>query len=463
MKKYDVAIIGAGPAGLFAALTILKNSRNKTILLVDKGKQVSDRKCCKDCLICSARNCCDVLCGVGGSGLFSDGKLVLDLHSGGKLDSIASLSDKKRHELEESIIRTLKDHDGQSEASPLVSEERCQYWKYQCKNAGLEIKRYDVLHMGTSNLQHITKNLADDICKDSRIQLRTDYCIEKIERDIHGVSTLISTEGEAVQSKHVIFAVGKTGSEWLKKALSKFNVAFYKENTYLGVRLEVPNYAVQRIFSYSFDPKIWAYYDDRKVKTHCFCRNGEVICTNYMGYPVVGGHTPFTKKNGIPDDLQSPAGNFNILVSTKRSNADIISLLESTRQLNPAGILVQSLQNYLNPDQNDSETYIESKKVVKANIRQLLDSFDSIGTIIADFILRLSRLFPDIINSNSKVYAPSIEWYMDSVVVSKYMETSQPDWFTVGDGAGISQGIVHSAATSIIAAEEICRRMKIRS
>ena len=90
MINYDVAIIGAGPAGLFAAYHILEHCGAATVVLVEKGKAVQDRKCCESCQTCAERDRCSILCGVGGGGLFSDGKLILDLHSGGKLDAITS-------------------------------------------------------------------------------------------------------------------------------------------------------------------------------------------------------------------------------------------------------------------------------------------------------------------------------------------------------------------------------------
>ena len=89
-----------------------------------------------------------------------------------------------------------------------------------------------------------------------------------------------------------------------------------------------------------------------------------------------------------------------------------------------------------------------------------MDDFESTGKIISDFVLRLSKIVPGILSEDSLVYAPALEWFMNCVEVDSNMETSRKGWFAVGDGAGLSQGIVHSAATSIIAAEEICRRIK---
>lgn len=464
MKNFDVAIIGAGPAGLFATHCILKYSKQATILLIDMGKAAQDRKCCGNCQICGEKERCSVLCGVGGGGLFSDGKLILDLHAGGKLDAVANLNEDKREELITTIVETLKHYDGQSEPSPNITADKQDRWRRLCSAEGLEIKHYDVLHMGTENLNHITTRFATAICENPRVSLKLNCEIVRLENDPHNRSILCSSNGEFFSAENVIFSVGKTGSNWLRSLFSENKIHFRKENTYVGIRLEVPHKAIDELLEYSFDPKIWTYYGERKVKTHCFCRHGDVVCTNYMGFSVVGGHTRFTAKNNVTFGNQSLRGNFNILASTKHTEKDIYQALEQFRQINPNGVVVQKLSDFLYS--NNSGT-LENAAIMAhmtqcktGNIRKILDNFDTVGTTITDFILRLSRIVPGILDDNSLVYAPALEWFMDSVEVDSNMETSHKGWFAVGDGAGLSQGVVHSAATSIIAAEEICRRMK---
>ena len=47
MDKYDLIIVGAGPAGIFTAVELLRHGSNKKILLVEKGKPVEQRRCPK--------------------------------------------------------------------------------------------------------------------------------------------------------------------------------------------------------------------------------------------------------------------------------------------------------------------------------------------------------------------------------------------------------------------------------
>src|SRR3989304_9880912 len=73
MNTYDVIIVGAGPAGIFAGLELLASQKNLRILLLEKGEGLSDRKPS------------DIFHGFGGAGTFSDGKLNLSTAVGGFL------------------------------------------------------------------------------------------------------------------------------------------------------------------------------------------------------------------------------------------------------------------------------------------------------------------------------------------------------------------------------------------
>ena len=84
---YNVAIIGAGPAGIFSALEIVKLRPEWKVVLIEKGQKIEKRKCpiregSPKCVNCKR---CGLLCGWGGAGAFSDGKFNFTTEFGGWL------------------------------------------------------------------------------------------------------------------------------------------------------------------------------------------------------------------------------------------------------------------------------------------------------------------------------------------------------------------------------------------
>uniref|UniRef100_UPI0040250116 FAD-dependent monooxygenase n=1 Tax=Eubacterium sp. TaxID=142586 RepID=UPI0040250116 len=90
MKKYDVAIVGAGPAGIFTAVEMLRKGSKKSIIIIEKGKSVEKRRCPKavtgKCMNCKPY--CHITTGFSGAGAFSDGKLSLSYEVGGSLPEL---------------------------------------------------------------------------------------------------------------------------------------------------------------------------------------------------------------------------------------------------------------------------------------------------------------------------------------------------------------------------------------
>lgn len=445
MGNFDVIIIGAGPAGLFTAHYLLNHS-NAHVLLLEKGYDTNSRGCIQNCSNCIVHDKCSVLCGVGGAGLFSDGKLVLDLNAGGHLDSVSTISNREKQALSAQIEKTLRKYDGKSEDGPSFNQEKSLDFIQRFNSCGFDIKYYGVTHIGTDNLKRIIFNFIADLKRHSNFHLLTGTQVINIERT--GKKTIVLTnKGESFSTDFLVFAVGKTGSSWMQDLFDRYQIEHQQTQTYIGIRLETKQEYLQELFTYSFDPKIWTHINGHKVKTHCFCRHGDIICTNYLGVPIVGGHTKATNRN-MPLEQVSERSSFNILVSINNSTDEIKRVLDRFGEKKRTGLSKQTLGEFMGECSSSSDSF-----------RGILNDLGRSGDCIAVFISALNQVVPGVSSPQNTVYAPALEWFMDSVQVDQNMETSQNRWYAIGDGAGLSQGIMHSAATGVIAAKDICSRL----
>ena len=72
----DVLIIGAGPAGIFTAIELMRKSKDMKVILADSGSAISERACpARTTGKCAGCQPCNILHGWSGAGAFSDGKL----------------------------------------------------------------------------------------------------------------------------------------------------------------------------------------------------------------------------------------------------------------------------------------------------------------------------------------------------------------------------------------------------
>lgn len=465
VKMKTICIIGAGPSGLFCAHKILseycyRNVRDKVrIIVIESGNKPADRACpgvadgvCKKC------KCCSILSGGGGAGLFSDGKIIQDLSVGGHNDTVLALSTEEKEEYISYITQTLVDFDGVSKYKDKPSKEIQQDYNIRLKAFDLKAKYYGVLHMGSSNLSHILDGFLGYLSNSDVIDIRYNTTVTHIENS--GNRYLLYSEEELICSAdYVVMAVGKSGASWLKNTLQPVGVNFKKTGYYFGLRVEVPQKYLLPLSNLSFDPKIYRELNgERKIKMHCFCRKGNVIMTNYEQCVVAGGHSPYTENN-LPF-AQAEYGNFNVLLSyPKTSNYRV--LLERFKSVSANTLLVQKLGDFKSnklPNLRDDFAYARASQAKAGNIRAIIND-EIFSQEFLSFVDSLDRVFPGIGNDNNLLYGPAFEWCMDTVEVSKDMETNMPNLFAIGDGAGLSQGIMYSAATGMIAAKCIVERM----
>lgn len=460
-----ICIIGAGPSGLFCAHKILKYfyenriDKDFQIIIIEQGRKASSRFCpgkengvCKNCTHCS------VLSGGGGAGLFSDGKMIQDLNVGGHNDTVLSLSPKTKEEYISYITNTLLQYDGVSKYKEKPDEHIQKEYNMKLSDVNLKAKYYSVLHMGSANLAHILDGFTGELARSAKI--RIEYLTSVSHVSVFANKYYIySGNRQICMADYVVMAVGKSGASWLKETLSPLGVNFKETGYYFGLRVELPQEHLKPLAKLSFDPKIYRELDNgRKIKMHCFCRKGKVIMTNYNKCVVAGGHAPYTENNKL--FREEPFGNFNVLLSYPKAHS-YKTILERFRSVASNVLLVQTLGDFKDnrkpyPQKNQAYDRVQEGQVV--NLRSIIGD-DLFSKEILDFLYSLDSIFPGLADNNNLLYGPAFEWCMDTIEVSKYMETQLPNLFAIGDGAGLSQGITYSATTGIIAAECIIERM----
>lgn len=460
----NVAIIGSGPSALFAAKTILENSKNIKVYIFERGKSLEDRRCYIQSSYCKMCKYCNVINGGGGAGLFSDGKLVLDLTSGGISTGINNLSLAQQKDIVSEIKGTFKNFDGVSQFMdvPLLIDQE-QYNDYLAQQ-NLKIKYYSVMHMGTSNLFKITCEFIDYLAKKfhGRIVFSFETDVIDIVKNNNGGYLLITNRGNK-SFNTIVAAAGKSGANWFKAIAQKFNCKVEQHNYFFGVRLETSASNIENLLKLSLDPKIYRVIHGRKVKIHCVCRNGDIRLYNYNGIVSVGGHSPYTEKNN--EFTQMNRANFNVLLSFDKLKIPPKKLLEQFKSIAGQKIFAQRLGDLFENKATSEWGRLAPKNkemIYMGNLREIVDPIDSdFSNILIDFIKSISKLSMGISDKDNIIYAPAIEWDMDTILVNDKMETYSKNLFAIGDGAGISQGIVYSSATGIIAGHEIVSRYRI--
>ena len=158
--KYDVIIVGAGPAGIFAALEITeKNKLN--VLMLDRGPDIHQRKCPAsrgfECVNCEP---CLLLSGWGGAGAFSDGKLTLSTEVGGWLNEYVST-----RELEELVnhVDEIYLKFGATEHVYGANIEKTEEIERKASLAGLKLIRQKIRHMGTERCAQTLKKMRQEL------------------------------------------------------------------------------------------------------------------------------------------------------------------------------------------------------------------------------------------------------------------------------------------------------------
>ena len=437
----DVVIVGAGSAGLFAALVLAESGLRVTV--VDRGLAPKERT--------------SITYGVGGAGTFSDGKLNLTTKIGGNPAAIGC-SDAELLQLIAQVDDTFTRCGAPANYSGENSQDLLRL-NQEAAQAGIEFIAGRQRHIGTSRIREVIDALYRDLMERG-IAFRLDAKVEDItkEDDVFHVKL---TEGE-ITAQYVIGATGRSGAYWLREVARELGAGPEFGPIDVGVRVEFPAELYTHVEEIMYDAKLRVRtptYDDM-VRTFCTNPRGFVVREDYESFALVNGHAE--------NDRKSENTNFALL-----AHVEMTDPVEDSTQYGRAIAQLATtigggrpiLQRLKDLQQGRRSTM---ERIRRVRIRPTFQEYtpgdvsmalpQRIVVDIVEAIERLDQILPGLASDGTLIYAPEIKFYDTRYRVKDGMETSMPGLYVVGDASGHSRGIVFAAVTGILAGRHIVQR-----
>ncbi|MEG1602460.1 MAG: FAD-binding protein [Cloacibacillus sp.] len=454
-KNYDAVIVGAGPAGLFAAMELA--GKGLKVAVADKGRPIDKRICpmkagASECVHCRP---CNVVCGWGGAGAFSDGKLTLTPEFGGNLEEYCGRA---------KLLELIKEADEmylRHGASTTLFEPGGELAKQviaKALQAGLDIIPATIRHMGTDRSKFILGAMYETM-KDN-CEVFTNTAVDRVLLAADGSAAGVALEnGDELLAPKVLLAPGREGAAWMEKTVRALGLEIESLPVDIGVRVEIPSAWAEDITDQFYEIKAildTPTFDDR-VRTFCMCPHGEVT-TEFQSHHnilTVNGHS--NREN----DKKTQNTNFAILLSTKFTKpfSDPIgygSHIARLANMLGGGILVQRLGDLRKGRRSTHERIARGlvtptlTSAEPGDLACVLPYRHLVG--IMEMLSALDHIIPGINGSHTLLYGVEVKFYSLKVALDKGLQTTIPGLYAAGDGAGVTRGVIQASASGLWAA-----------
>lgn len=459
--KYDVIIVGAGPAGIFSALE-LAQKKKLDVLILDRGPEIDKRKCPSSRgLECRHCDPCSILSGWGGAGAYSDGKLTLSNEVGGWLNQYISDGELT------SLVKYVDDIYLKFGASEQVfggDIDKVDLIERQAAAAGLRLVRQEVRHMGTEKCADTLRRMRKELNDKITFMPKTNVKGLLVENNtIQGVET---ASGEKIKGKYVIVAPGRGGAEWLQTEAQVRGLKTVNNPVDVGVRVEVSATAMERLTDVLYEPKLIYYsklFDDM-VRTFCVSPYGEVTTESYDGVLTVNG--------GSYAERRTDNTNFAVLVSTSftepfKEPIAYGKYIARLSNLLSGGVMVQRLGDLVAGRRTTQERLTRS--IVTPSLKNATPGDLSFVlpyrylSDIREMLQTLDIIAPGVHSRDTLLYGVEVKFYSSHLQLNHTLETKIQNMFTIGDGAGVTRGLIQASASGVIVAREIMKRENMKA
>lgn len=461
MKKYDVAIIGAGPAGLFCAYELKEKKPKLKVALIDKGHRAETRMCpmkvnggkCVNCKVCQ------ILSGYGGAGTFSDGKLNF-IPKLGKSDLFKYMSQSEAYKLIDDTEEIFTKFKMDSDVYPSNMDEANEIKKEVAKT-GARLLVIKQKHLGSDKLPGYIKDFTDYL-ENKDVDIYENSNVEDIISKKEDEHELVIENKENIIAKNVVVAPGRTGAKWIQELADKYNIPYTSQSIEIGVRVEVRKEILEDITNVIYDPTIFIKTDTYTDEIRTFCTNpgGFVAKENYYGFICVNGHSlKEIKSNNSNFAFISKVGLTEPVTNTRLYGESIARIANTLGDGKP---IIQSLRDLKKGRRSEwkriNKGFIEPtlKDCVAGDLSLVLPH--RIVTNILEGLEKLDKIIPGVNNDETLLYGPEIKFFSNEIDTNNKFKLDNYNIYFVGDGAGKAGNIVTAAATGLVAARDIIER-----
>ena len=458
---YDVAIIGAGPAGLFAAYELIKKNKKLKIVILDKGSNVEQRICPMNKLKVPCKNCnpCNILSGYGGAGTFSDGKLNF-IPKLGKSDLTKYMTESEANKLIDETEKIFTKFKMDAEIYPSNQKEAEEIRK-KVAIAGAKLLLIKQKHLGSDHLPNYIENICNYL-KENQITLLDKCNVKDIEtktKSNHIITYEYLKKEKTIKAKNVIVAPGRTGAKWIQEYADKHQIQYLSQSIEIGVRVEVRKDIMEDITNIIYDPTIFiktkTYGDE--IRTFCTNPGGFVAKENYYGYICVNGHALKEIKSNNTNFAFISKVNLTQPVTNTRLYGESIAKIANV--LGDGKPIIQSLKDLRSGRRSEwhriNKGFVEPtlKDCVAGDLALVMPH--RIITNILEGLEVLDKIIPGVNNDDTLLYGPEIKFFSNEIETNNHFKLENDNIYFIGDGAGKAGNIVTAAATGLIAAKDI--------
>ena len=448
--SYDIIIVGAGPAGMFSALELIKLNPKLNIAVLEKGP------------IRKPGSGDSITSGWGGAGAFSDGKLTLSPSVGGQLQDFIPLN--QFNDLMTYVDTLYIEFGGDKDRLFGGISPKSEDLRRRALAANLDVITYQIRHLGTDRSYTIVENIREYLqTKNVDIYVNTEAeevnkSGDHFEVPVKSIQPDGSQQHRIFEGHKVILAPGREGAEWFVGEARRLGLKMRNKGVDVGVRVEVRAETLKHITELLYELKT-VYYSktfDDKVRTFCMCPYGFVAVENYRGLTTVNGHSFANRKSGNT--------NFALLVTETFTEPfdDPLKYGQSVSQLaNLLGgtVLVQRLGD-LRAGRRSTPARIERglvtptlKKATPGDLSLVLPYRQMVD--ILEMLDAMEHIAPGIASKHTLLYGVEIKFYSSHVEMREGFETLIDGMYTIGDGVGITRGLLQASMCGVLTARHI--------